>query len=97
MLHAFPELDFFSLTLHEEFRGVRTREGILLAGPLGWGEFSPFPNYTATQDSLWLRAALESAFVPLKYPENSSVAVNAIIGDNEDSYRRSARALNEFG
>ena len=97
MLHAFPKLDFFSLTLHEEFRGVRTREGILLAGPLGWGEFSPFPNYTATQDSLWLRAALESAFVPLKYPENSSVAVNAIIGDNEDSYLRSARALNEFG
>ena len=97
MLHAFPELEFFSLTLQEEFRGLRTREGILFEGPWGWGEFSPFPNYTPIQDSLWLIAALESAFTPLKYPDDASVAVNAIIGDNEDSYLGSARALKEFG
>ena len=97
MLFAFPELEFFSLTLQKEFRGVRRREGILLAGPSGWGEFSPFPNYAPIEDSLWLRAALESAFVPIEFPQNSSVAVNAIIGDNEDPYLGSARALNEFG
>ena len=70
MLPAFPELEFFSLTLQKEFRGVRTREGILLAGPSGWGEFSPFPNYAPIEDSLWLRAALESAFVPIEFPQN---------------------------
>ena len=97
MLFAFPELEFFSLTLQKEFRGVRRREGILLAGPSGWGEFSPFPNYAPIEDSLWLRAALESAFVPIEFPQDSTVAVNAIIGDNEDPYLGSARALNEFG
>lgn len=74
-----------------------TREGVLFQGPAGWGEFSPFPNYTPHQDSLWLRAALESAFVPFDYPKDASIGVNAIIGDNEDPYLASIRALEEFG
>jgi O-succinylbenzoate synthase len=94
---ALPKLDFFSLTLREKFRGLTTREGVVFQGPAGWGEFSPFPNYTPHQDSLWLRAALESAFVPFDYPKNASVGVNAIIGDNEDPYLASIRALEQFG
>lgn len=74
-----------------------TREGVLFQGPAGWGEFSPFPNYTPQQDSLWLRAALESAFVSFDYPKDASIGVNAIIGDNEDPYPASIRALEEFG
>jgi O-succinylbenzoate synthase len=66
-------------------------------GPAGWGEFSPFPNYTPHQDSLWLRAALESAFGPFKYPIGASVGVNAIIGDNEDPHLASIRAMEQFG
>jgi O-succinylbenzoate synthase len=92
-----PKLDFFSLTLREKFRGLTTREGVVFQGPAGWGEFSPFPNYTPHQDSLWLRAALESAFVPFDYPINATIGVNAIIGDNEDPYRASIRALEQFG
>ncbi len=92
-----PKLEFFSLTLREKFRGLQTREGILFQGPAGWGEFSPFPNYTPQQDALWLRAALESAFVPFDYPSGASVGVSAIIGDSEDSYQASIRALNKFG
>ena len=94
---AFPHLDFFSLTLREKFRGLTTREGVVFQGPAGWGEFSPFSNYTPHQDSLWLRAALESAFVSFKYPKDASVGVNAIIGDNEDPYLASIRALEQFG
>jgi O-succinylbenzoate synthase len=94
---AFPNVDFFSLTLREKFRGLTTREGVVFQGPAGWGEFSPFPNYTTHQDSLWLRAALESAFVPFDYPKNESIGVNAIIGDNEDPYRASIRVLEQFG
>lgn len=96
-MSAFPELEFFSLTLREKFRGLNTREGVLFQGPAGWGEFSPFPNYTPQQDSLWLRAALESAFVPFDYPKGASVGVNAIIGDNENPYHASIRALEQFG
>jgi len=94
---AFPNVDFFSLTLREKFRGLTTREGVVFQGPAGWGEFSPFPNYTTHQDSLWLRAALESAFVPFAYPKDASIGVNAIIGDNEDPYRASIRVLEQFG
>lgn len=97
MASAFPHVDFFSLTLREKFRGLTTREGAVFQGPAGWGEFSPFPNYTTHQDSLWLRAALESAFVPFDYPKDSTIGVNAIIGDNEDPYRASIRALEQFG
>jgi O-succinylbenzoate synthase len=94
---AFPKVDFFSLTLREKFRGLTTREGVLFQGPAGWGEFSPFPNYTPHQDSLWLRAALESAFVAFDYPIDANISVNAIIGDNEDPYRASIRAMEQFG
>jgi O-succinylbenzoate synthase len=94
---AFPQLEFFSLTLREVFRGLQTRDGILFQGPAGWGEFSPFPDYTPQQDALWLRAALESAFVPFDYPTDATVSVNAIIGDQEDAYLGSTRALEEFG
>lgn len=97
MVSAFSQLEFFSLTLREQFRGLNTREGIVFQGPAGWGEFSPFPNYTPFQDSLWLKAALESAFVPHNFPKNSSIAVNAIIGDSEDPYLASTRALEQFG
>ena len=97
MTSTVPRREFFSLTLREKFRGLTTREGVLFQGPAGWGEFSPFPNYTAAQDSLWLRAALESAFVPFDYPDDAIIGVNAIIGDNEDPYRASIRAVEEFG
>ena len=97
MTSAFPNVDFFSLSLREKFRGLTTREGVVFQGPVGWGEFSPFPNYTPHQDSLWLRAALESAFVHFDYPKDASIGVNAVIGDNEDPYRASVRALEQFG
>ncbi len=97
MASAYPNVDFFSLTLREKFRGLATREGVVFQGPAGWGEFSPFPNYTPHQDSLWLRAALESAFSPFAYPKDASIGVNAIIGDNEDPYQASIRALEQFG
>ena len=43
------------------FRRVTWREAILLEGPAGWGEFSPFPDYPPGTTSRWLAAALESA------------------------------------
>jgi O-succinylbenzoate synthase len=90
-------MEYFSLALREKFRGLPTREGVLFQGPAGWGEFSPFPNYTPAQDALWLGAALESAFVSFEYPKDASVAVNAIIGDTEDPYLASVRVLEKFG
>ena len=37
----------FSIPLRTRFRGITVREGVLLEGPAGWGEFSPFLEYDA--------------------------------------------------
>ena len=35
----------FAVPLRMRFRGTDVREGLLLRGPAGWGEFAPFPEY----------------------------------------------------
>ncbi|HEX9316238.1 MAG TPA: hypothetical protein VGA71_12635, partial [Actinomycetota bacterium] len=39
------DLKTFDIPLRLPFRGVTRRSGILVSGPAGWGEFSPFPEY----------------------------------------------------
>jgi len=51
----------FSIPLRTRFRGITVREGVLLHGPAGWGEFSPFLEYDAAVAAPWLRAAVEAA------------------------------------
>ena len=35
----------FSIPMRTRFRGITVREGMLLRGHAGWGEFSPFLEY----------------------------------------------------
>jgi len=49
------------LPMRVRFRGVTAREAVLLRGPAGWGEFSPFLEYDDPESARWLAAALESA------------------------------------
>ena len=69
----------FAIRLHREFRGVTVREGVLIQGPSGWGEFAPFEDYTDQAASRWLSAALEAAYGSWPAGERSTVKVNAII------------------
>ena len=39
------ELHPFRIPMRHRFRRVDHREGVLIRGPGGWGEFSPFPDY----------------------------------------------------
>ena len=48
-----------SLPLVTRFRGVNHREALLLRGPEGWTEFSPFLEYDDAEASVWLAAALD--------------------------------------
>ena len=34
-----------ALPMAVKFRGITTREALLIDGPAGWGEFSPFTEY----------------------------------------------------
>ena len=36
----------FALPLRRPFRGTVLREGMLVKGPPGWGEFAPFDDYS---------------------------------------------------
>lgn len=67
------------LPLRVMFRGVVEREALLIQGPAGWGEFSPFLEYGPAESSRWLAAAIESAYLP--YPETTveRIAVNATL------------------
>jgi len=50
------------LPMVTRFRGVTEREALLLHGPSGWGEFSPFLEYPDAEASAWLAAAIEAAW-----------------------------------
>lgn len=51
-----------ALPLAVKFRGITTREALLIEGPAGWGEFSPFLEYGAAESAHWLAAGLEAAY-----------------------------------
>jgi O-succinylbenzoate synthase len=48
-----------SLPLNTRFRGIETREALLLRGPAGWTEFSPFVEYGDAEAAAWLAAAID--------------------------------------
>jgi O-succinylbenzoate synthase len=69
----------FALPLALPFRGLSVREGVLIDGPSGWGEFAPFADYSDEAASWWLDAAVEAAFGQWPEPRRAAVEVNAIV------------------
>jgi O-succinylbenzoate synthase len=69
----------FQVPLRVRFRGTDVREGLLLRGPEGWGEFAPFPEYGPREAARWLAAAVEAAWQGWPAPERASVPVNVIV------------------
>lgn len=61
------------------FRGVERRIAVLLQGPAGWGEFSPFAEYGPAYSARWLAAAREAAERPWPAPVRDVVAVNTTV------------------
>ncbi|MHA7265112.1 o-succinylbenzoate synthase [Arthrobacter halodurans] len=68
-----------TLPLRVRFRGVAEREVLLLDGPAGWAEFSPFLEYDDAEASAWLRCAVEAGWDGFPAPIRSSVPVNATV------------------
>jgi O-succinylbenzoate synthase len=61
------------------FRGLTTREAVLLKGSRGWGEFAPFVEYGDQEAARWLAAALEAAEQGWPSPVRDEVPVNATV------------------
>ncbi|WJZ01587.1 o-succinylbenzoate synthase [Corynebacterium freiburgense] len=68
-----------ALPMRVRFRGVDTREALLIDGPAGWGEFAPFLEYGPAEAAHWLRGALEAAYIGFPTPVRTSVPVNATV------------------
>jgi O-succinylbenzoate synthase len=69
----------FRIPMVTRFRGVTERSGVLLHGPAGWGEFSPFPEYAPEVAARWLAAAREAAETGWPAPLRDRIAVNATV------------------
>ena len=69
----------FSIPLRTRFRGITEREGVLVEGAAGWGEFSPFLEYDAATAAPWLDCAREAADVGWPDPVRETVPVNVTV------------------
>jgi O-succinylbenzoate synthase len=74
-----PTLRAFAIPMPTRFRGTTVREGALLAGPAGWGEFSPFPEYGPRECARWLACAIEAATSGWPAPVRDRVPVNVTV------------------
>ena len=69
----------WTLPMRTRFRGITVREGVLLPGPAGWGEWSPFLEYDPTVAEPWLRCAEEAAAGDWPAPLRDRVPVNVTV------------------
>ncbi len=73
------EIHVYSIPLRTRFRGIDVREGALLRGAAGWGEFSPFLEYDDPTAAPWWAAALEAADQGWPTPLRTRIPVNVTV------------------
>ncbi len=71
--------DVYAIPLTTRFRGITVREGMLVEGPAGWGEFCPFADYDDRESVPWLAAAREAAEEGWPEPVRDRIPVNCIV------------------
>jgi O-succinylbenzoate synthase len=69
----------WSIPMRTRFRGITVREGVLIRGERGWGEWSPFLEYPPEVAEPWLRCAEEAAAGDWPVPVRASVPVNVTV------------------
>ncbi|MCU1619844.1 MAG: menC, partial [Modestobacter sp.] len=73
------EAHVWSVPMRTRFRGIDVRDGVLVHGPAGWGEFSPFWDYDVAESRRWWSSAYESAVLGWPDPVRASVPVNVTV------------------
>jgi O-succinylbenzoate synthase len=89
----------YALPLTRTFRGITVREGLLIRGPSGWGDFAPFDDYSPGRSAAWLACAVEAAFGTWPEPRREIVPVNAIVPATsaQDAAALARQAVLEYG
>ena len=73
------EVRVFSIPMRVRFRGITVREGLLIRGNAGWGEWSPFLEYDSSESLPWWRCAQEAAAGDWPEPVRDRVPVNVTV------------------
>jgi O-succinylbenzoate synthase len=68
-----------ALPMVTRFRGITTREALLVEGPNGWSEFSPFVEYDDEESAAWLAATIDFGWGRMPELVRSSIRVNATV------------------
>ena len=68
-----------ALPMRVRFRGITTRELVLIDGPAAWGEFGAFLEYGDAEAAHWLAAAVDSAYRTPPPPRRMRIDVNATV------------------
>ncbi|MDQ3762516.1 MAG: o-succinylbenzoate synthase [Actinomycetota bacterium] len=69
----------YAIPMTTSFRGITIREGMLIEGPAGWGEFCPFREYDDREAAGWLATAVEAATVRWPEPIRDRVPINCTV------------------
>ncbi|MBV9160349.1 MAG: o-succinylbenzoate synthase [Pseudonocardiales bacterium] len=69
----------YAIPMTTRFRGITLREGMLIQGPAGWGEFCPFREYDDREAAGWLATAIEAATVGWPQPVRDRVPINCTV------------------
>jgi len=69
----------WSIPMTTRFRGITVREGVLLEGEHGWGEFSPFVEYDDPTAAPWLASAREGSRQDWPTPLRRFIPVNVTV------------------
>lgn len=69
----------YAIPMRTRFRGITVREGMLIPGPLGWGEFCAFPEYDDREAASWLATAVEQMTIGWPEPVRDRVPINCTV------------------
>lgn len=69
----------YAIPLRTRFRGITVREGMLIEGPAGWGEFCPFTEYDDHEAASWLATAVEQCTVGWPEPVRDRIPINCTV------------------
>ncbi len=73
------ETAVYSIPMRTRFRGITVREGVLIRGVSGWGEFSPFWDYDVADARRWWPAGIEAAAGDWPAPLRDRIPVNCTV------------------
>ena len=68
-----------AVPLSTRFRAVDVREAVVLRGPAGWTEFSPFVEYDDAEAATWLAGALDFGWAEPPAARRDRIPVNATV------------------